>query len=346
MNLDTSPVEQRHPHPTSAGQTPSSDENVMLQLIREMREQRESLQAEHQMAASERKSERRWRMLFQGIFFAAPLIIGFLYFLFFLSSTGFRWGPFTDVVGVVHIDGQIASGSSASADKIIPVLEKAFSNTNVKGVILSIDSPGGAPVESERINNAIASLKKKYNKQIIAVINNLGASAAYMVALHADKIVAGKYSLVGSVGAIMAPWELHRAIAKFDVSQRVYASGKLKSFLNPFTPVSPEMDAKAKKLVDQMGQTFVNELKSARAPSLKTGIDYGSGEVWSGIEAKELGLIDAIGTIDDIANDTWGLKTYNFGPHPEGFGAISAQFNTALSGAFENFIAQQSLLIR
>jgi protease-4 len=72
-------------------------------------------------------------------------------------------------------------GSSASADKIIPALEKVFSNSNVKGVILSIDSPGGAPVESERINNAIVSLKKKYNKPIIAVINNLGAAAAYMV---------------------------------------------------------------------------------------------------------------------------------------------------------------------
>ena len=88
---------------------------------------------------------------------------------------------------------------------------------------------------------------------MVAVINNLGASAAYMVALNADRIIAAKYSFVGSIGAIMAPWQLDKAIAKVDVAQRVYASGKLKAFLNPFTPVSPEVDRKAQQLVDQMG---------------------------------------------------------------------------------------------
>lgn len=346
MSPDTSPIEQRTPHSASAGPDMPNDENVLLQLIREMRAQRESLQAEHQLAAVERKSERRWRMFFQGIFFAAPLVIGLLYFLFFLNSAGFRLGPFTDVVGVVHIDGQITSGATASADKIVPALERAFSNANVKGVVLAIDSPGGAPVESERITNAIASLKKKHGKPVIAVINNVGASAAYMIAMHADKVIAGKYSLVGSIGAIMAPWELHRAIAKIDVSQRVYASGKLKAFLNPFTPVSPEVDAKAKKLVDQMGQTFVKELQASRGPLLKPGVDYGSGEVWGGIEAKELGLVDAISTLDDVVASTWGLKAYNFGPQQDGFGALSAGFHSILADILERLISQQSMQLR
>lgn len=346
MSTDTSPIEQRTPHSQNIAPSSASSDSVMLQLIREMREQRQALQAELQIAASERKSERRWKLFFQGLFFLAPLIVGGLYFLFFLNSTGFRWGPFSDVVGVVRIDGQISSGSPASADKIIPALEKAFANTNVKAVVLSIDSPGGAPVEAERIYSAIASLKKKHNKPVVAVINNLGASAAYMIALHSDKIVAGKYSLVGSIGAIMAPWELHRAIAKFDVSQRVYASGKLKSFLNPFTPVSPEVDAKAKKLVDQMGQTFIGELRTACGTSLKSGIDYGSGEVWGGMEAKDIGLVDAIGTMDEVVNATWGLKTYDFGPHQEGFGAFSANFSSVFSKALESFVAQQSFQLR
>ncbi len=346
MSPDTSPIEQRTPHPASAGPGMPDDENILLQLIREMRAQRESLQAEHQQAAVERKAERRWRMFFQGIFFAAPLVIGLLYFLFFLSSAGFRLGPFTDVVGVVHIDGQIASGSTASADKIVPALERAFSDPNVKGVVLAIDSPGGAPVESERITDAITSLKKKHNKPVVAVINNVGASAAYMIAMHADKVVAGKYSLVGSIGAIMTPWELHRAMAKLDVSQRVYASGKLKAFLNPFTPVSPEVDAKAKKLVDQMGQTFVSELKATRGAFLKPGVDYGSGEVWGGLEAKELGLIDAISSVDDVVASTWGLRTYNFGPYQDGFAAIASTFHAAVSDALLNLIVRQSFQIQ
>lgn len=346
MTPDDTAHEPRASHQQEHPPAPSPHETTMLQLLREMREQRLALQAEHQLAASERQVERRWKMAFQGVFFVAPLIIGLLYFLFFLSSSGFRWGPFGEVVGVVRIHGQIAAFSPASADKVIPALEKAFANTNVKAVILSIDSPGGAPVEAERINHAIASLKKKYGKPVVAVINNLGASAAYLIALHTDKIVAGKYSLVGSIGAILAPWELHRAMARLEVSQRVYASGKMKSFLNPFTPVSPEMDAKAQQLVDQMGQTFINELQAARGAALKPGIDYGSGEVWGGLEAKEIGLIDGIGTVDDVAQQGWGLKTYDFGPHQEGFGPLSAHTDASLLRLLEHVLAQQRFQLR
>lgn len=346
MSQDNSQVEQRTPHPEHDSPQVSPDPGIVLQLLREMREQRESLQAEHARAALERQSERRWRMFFQGLFFAAPLIIGILYFLFFLSSVGFHWGPFTDVVGVVRIEGQIAAGTTASADKVIPALEKAFSRSNVKAIVLAIDSPGGAPVEAERIHNVIVSLKAKYNKPVIAVISNLGASAAYLVALRADKIVAGKYSLVGSIGAIMTPWDLHRAIDRLDVSQRVYASGKFKAFLNPFTPVSPEVDAKASILVNQMGQTFVDDLKAARGASLKAGIDYGSGEVWGGIEAKELGLVDAIGTVDDVVASTWGLKTYTFGPHPDSFGVLTSSLSALLPSVVEHFLESQRLRLQ
>lgn len=346
MSHDPSPIEQRTPHQTNSTASPPENDVTMLHLLREMRAQRESQEAEQNRAAADRKAERRWRLFFQGLFFGAPLLLGILYFLFFLNTTGFSFGPMHDVVGLVTIEGQISNDAKASANKVIEAMERAFADSNVKAVVLSIDSPGGAPAEAERINNAIARLKNKHNKPVVAVISNIGASAAYMVALHADKIVAGKYSLVGSIGAIIAPWDLHKAIAKFDVSQRVYASGKLKSFLNPFTPVSPEMDAKAKMLVDEMGQTFLDELKTTRGAFLKKNVDYGSGEVWSGLEAKEIGLVDEIGTVDDVAASTWGLKAYDFGPHERGFGAMSAVFRSAFSAALAEFAAQQNVQIQ
>ena len=212
----------------------------------------------------------------------------------------------------------------------MPLLEKAFANPNVKAVVLSIDSPGGAPVEAERIYTAIGSLKRKHPKPVVAVINNLGASAAFLIALHADKIVAGRYSLVGSIGAIMAPWQLDRAIAKYDVSQRVYASGKLKSFLNPFTPVTPEVDLKAQKLVDQMGTYFLEEVKARRGAYLKAGVDVATGEVWAGPEAKEIGLVDAVGTIDEYVASTWGVKAYDFGPSNQGLQLLGRTIQDAV----------------
>ena len=316
----------------------ASSPSVVLQVLREMREQRQAFERSAVLAARERRSERRWRTLFQAVFFGAPVILGVLYFLFFLNTTGFRWGPFGSVVGVVRIEGAIGSTERASAENIIPVLQKAFSNPNVKGVVLHIDSPGGAPVEAERISTAITILKRKHHKEVVAVINNIGASAAYMIALNADKIIAAKYSFVGSIGAIMAPWQLDKGIAKVDVAQRVYASGKLKAFLNPFTPVSPEVDRKAQQLVDQMGGFFLAEVKARRGSLLKDGVDVGTGEVWPGPEAKELGLIDDVSTVDDYIATHWGMKTYDYGPSADASPFLTRSLQDAVAGVIKRLM--------
>lgn len=326
-------------HATAAPPSPGSPTgDVLLELIREVRSQREGFEAAQAKAALERKAERRWKMLFQGLFFGAPVVLGLLYFLFFLSTAGFRWGPFGDVVGIVRINGPIAANSDASADKIVPALQKAFANGNVKAVVLSIDSPGGSPVESERIYDALAMLRKRFPKPAVAVIHNLGASAAYMIAIHADKIIAGKYSLVGSIGAVMAPWQLDRAIARFDVAQHVYASGPLKAFLNPFSPMTPEVDAKAHQLVDQMGRVFLAEVRAARGQRLTQGVDFGTGEIWSGSEAFALGLVDSVGTLDEYVDTRWGLKPYDFGPGREGLDLLSSSLSGAFRSALESIL--------
>lgn len=326
---------KRSPGTSVSSRGERSQAGVLLELVREMRGQRESFDEAQKLAAAERKSERRWRMLFQALVFGFPVVLGVVYLLFFLSSTGFRWGPFGDVVGVVRIEGPISSSERASAESIVPLLEKAFANPNVKAVVLSIDSPGGAPVESERISTAIGTLKKKHSKPVVAVISNIGASAAFMIALHADKIVAGRYSLVGSIGAIMAPWQFDRAIAKVDISQRVYASGKLKAFLNPFTPVTAEVDAKAQRLVDQLGVAFLEEVKARRGSRLKQGVDVATGEVWPGPEAKDLGLIDAVGTIDEYVSATWGLRTYDFGPNAQSLPLLGRTLQDVIVGSVQ-----------
>ena len=341
------------PSPSSASAHAASASSegwvqVMAELVRDMREQRVELVKEHERAAAERRSERRWRMLFQLLLFGTPLILGLLYFLFVLSSAGLRLGPWpwSQVVGVVRIEGKIESNALACAEKVIPALEKAFSSAEVKAVVLSIDSPGGAPVEAERISSAIASFRQKHPKPVVAVINNLGASAAYMIAMHADKVVAGNYSLVGSIGAIMAPWDVSKALGRLDVSQRVYASGKLKAFLNPFTAPSPEAEAKARQIVSHMGNTFVEELHRARGHALKAGVDYGTGEVWGGAEAKRIGLVDEIGTLDEVVATTWGLKTYDYGPREKGFGGLLSGFQESLSSLLSRALTDQALAIR
>jgi protease IV len=171
----------------------------------------------------------------------------------------------------------------------------------VKVVVLSIDSGGGAPVEAERIGFMIDTLRKKHGKPVYAVIQNIGASAAYMIAMNTDKIYAGRYSLVGSIGAVMSSWDLHRAINKLEVEQKVFASGELKAMLNPFVAPTKGAERKAQELVDKAGAIFQSQLMERRKSKLITGINYGSGEIWDGDQAVKIGLIDELGTIESIA---------------------------------------------
>ena len=262
----------------------------------------------------DRRSDRRakfGRAVLYFLMIAVPLGI---YVWFYAHASGYRFGPSDEVVGVVRIEGQIAPGALASADKVIPALKKAFESPRVKAVVLSIDSPGGSPVESERIYRMIHAYKASNPKPVVAVINNIGASAAYLIALHCDKIVAGHYSLIGSIGAVLAGWDVHQALDRLDVSQRVYASGHLKSMLNPFLPMSDEARAKAQQLVDEAGSQFVGELSALRAEKLQAGVNYGSGEVWAGPHALAIGLVDQLGTLDEFVQTTWGLDAYDYGP--------------------------------
>lgn len=270
----------------------------------------------------ERRSERKWKVAKRILMVGAAGLFFAMYMLGTARQMGWKMLPNSETTAVIHIDGEISAGATASADKIVPLLKTAFEANNVKAIVLSIDSPGGAPVESERIYQAIKVLRKKNPKPIVAVINNVGASAAYMVALHTDKIYAANYSLVGSVGAVLSGWDFHKALEKFDVRQRVYASGNLKSMLNPFTPMTPEADQKAQEMVTKMGQRFKAEVEAARGKKIVKGVDYATGEVWDGAEAKQIGLVDEIGTLDTVAMQ-WDSKVHDMGPQAHGAGWLS-----------------------
>lgn len=297
-----------------------------------MREQRRSYETAQTAAIAERKSEHRWRIAFQALVFGLPALLGLVYFLFFMASAGFKFGPMKDVVGVIRINGPIVSGEHASAEHIVPAMRKAFRSDRVKAVVLSIDSPGGAPVESERIYSELAELKKLHEKPVVAVIHNIGASAAYMVAMHADHVVAARYSMVGSIGAVMSPWNVSEALEHYGIKQRVFASAPLKDFLNPFTRPDAAADAKARHIVGTAANMFHGDVRALRGAKLKSDVNVATGEMWSGPEALELGLIDSIGTLESyLAARFAGIQTYDFGPSQSGLGVMSSAVSNSIA---------------
>lgn len=288
----------------------------------------------------ERKNERSWKFLKRAAF-AGVFGIGFIYYVAFqLSLNGWRLIPEDPLVGVIRIEGNIMNTSIASAEKVVPALKRAFEAENVKAIILAIDSPGGAPVEAERINYVIESLKAKHKKPVFAVIQNVGASAAYMIALHADKIYAGRYSMVGSIGAVMSSWDVHKALEKLNIYQKVYASGELKSMLNPFVPSSQAAEDKAQDIVNLMGSRFAHELFEKRGQLLQKNVKYDTGEIWDGENAKKIGLIDDLGTIESVSSKYPGTTLYEFGPRNKGGGLFTSSAGNWVSEVVQKGIAE------
>ncbi len=262
----------------------------------------------------ERRSERRWRRAKRIFYAVAGIVLFAVYMAFYLGNLGYKLLPGTDVVAVVRLSGPIGAGEPASGEKIVPALEKAFKAKHVKAIALQIDSPGGSPYESERIGDSLDRLRNETHKPVYSFIENTGASAAYLVALHTDRIVSGRYSLVGSVGAVIAAWDFHKLLQKLDVDQRVFASGIHKNMLNPYKPMSPESEAKAQEMVNRMAGNFAAEFKRLREGKLVDGVDYFTGEVWGGEDALKLGLVDEVGTMDNVVKQAWKLPTRDFGP--------------------------------
>lgn len=292
----------------------------------------------------DRKRDRRsrnWRTVVLFLMFALPPLI---YGGALAWSAGYRIGSPATSVAVIRLEGQMAEGEAASAERIVPALRKAFASDSVRAIVLAIDSPGGAPLEAERIYTAIADERKAHPKPVVAVINNLGASAAYMVAMHTDRIYAGNYSLVGSIGGVMSGWDGHEALARLGVSYRVYASGSLKASMNPFVPMTPEAERKARELVTQLGRAFREELEQLRRDRLAAGVDFGTGEVWGGSDAKRLGLVDEISTLDQVLRTRWpDVPVQEFGPRAEGL-LSSASVGAWLQGVMVRALGQPMAL--
>ena len=276
---------------------------------------------------ADQRSRRKWSFV-KRVFLSAFFLIGlFFYLVVELKQGGWGFTSNGKAIGVVRIEGDISSNSMASADKVVPALKKAFSSKSTTAVVLAIDSPGGSPVEAARISYVLDELKRETGKPAYAVIQNIGASAAYMIAMHADKVYASQYSLVGSVGAILSTWDVHEAIENYKVRQKVFASGPLKAMLNPFTESTPEADEKAQTLVNIMGNRFADELQILRGPHLKEGFKYNSGEIWDGLGAKDIGLVDEIGTIESIISAQAESEMVDYGPGSLKKGLFSASIS-------------------
>ncbi|MFJ9992686.1 S49 family peptidase [Pseudomonas putida] len=257
----------------------------------------------------EQRRARRWGIFFKLLTFLYLFGLLFLFSpLMDMESTASRSANHT---ALVEVRGVIADQEAASADNIIKSLREAFKDAKTKAVVMRINSPGGSPVQAGYVYDEIRRLRAEYPAiKLYAVITDLGASGAYYIASAADEIYADKASLVGSIGVTAAGYGFVGAMEKLGVERRAYTSGEHKAFLDPFSPQKPEETAFWQGVLDTTHKQFIAMVKQGRGERLKDKEhpELFSGLIWSGEQAKALGLVDGLGSASYVARDIVGEK--------------------------------------
>src|SRR3989338_8178751 len=178
----------------------------------------------------------------------------------------------------------------------IELIEKADKNSNIKAIILEINSPGGSAVASQEIAEAV----KKTNKTTVAWIREVGASGAYWIASSSDHIVANRVSITGSIGVIASYLEFPGFLERYNVSYQRLVSGKYKDIGSPYREMTPEERAIFQQNLDTIRDYFVSEVAKNRNMNKKDVDKIANGLFYLGIQAKELGLVDELGGKDEV----------------------------------------------
>ncbi|MEM8649180.1 MAG: S49 family peptidase [Pseudomonadota bacterium] len=272
-----------------------------------------------------------------------------------------KLGKKDTLIPAVRLAGAIASGGgplsrTLSLASVAGLLEKAFSIKSAPAVVLTINSPGGSPVQSRLIYTRIRELADKHEKEVLVFVEDVAASGGYMLAIAGDEIFVDECSIVGSIGVVSAGFGFDKALEKLGIDRRVYTAGKNKVSLDPFQPEKKGDIDYLKELQLEIHQVFIDMVKERRGDKLGDDDDIFTGKFWTGLRAQDLGLVDYFGHPATVIKDRYGedakLKLVqpkrNFMGRPTGGNGIFAsdEMGSSVVNAAVTTAEEKALLAR
>lgn len=229
------------------------------------------------------------------VFFLAVLsIIGF--------GTGIISGDFGDTVAIIPVQGEIGytqsdilGGSVVTPQSVTDGIKQAEEDSSVSAIVLDVNSPGGTPVASEEIMNAVNNSKKP----VVVWISDTGTSGAYLAATPADKIYASPSSIVGSIGVILSITDLSSLYQKIGVNQYSIKAGEYKDMGASYRDLTPEETKMLQEMVNEDYEYFIKMVAGNRDLDINYVRTIAEGKIYTGTQAKKLKLIDETGDRDD-----------------------------------------------
>lgn len=283
----------------------------------------------------EQRSRRRWRNFWRIVW-----VVLFLLFLVSLTGRNDAHIPHGEHTAVINLKGEI--GGNPYEDQIATLRESlttAYENPDVKGIILRADSPGGSPVVSNILFEEIRTLKQQHpDTPLYVVTEDVCASGCYYIASAADKIYADPSSIVGSIGVIGGGFDVTGLMDKLGVKRRLKIAGSNKGMGDPFSPETPEQTAIWNKMLQDIHNNFITAVKTGRGKAIdeKKNPDIFSGRIYTGKEAKEVGLIDGYGNIYSIARDEFQApELINYSPEEGLFSTLTRRIGSAMISVFQ-----------
>ncbi|MFZ4437248.1 MAG: signal peptide peptidase SppA [Syntrophales bacterium] len=195
-------------------------------------------------------------------------------------------------IGVIPIEGIIGD-----SEELVEQINEFAEDRGIKAVVLRINSPGGGVAPSQEIYQAVRELKKK--KKVVASMGAVAASGGYMIAVAADRIVANPGTITGSISTVMHYANVEELMKKVGVRSSVVKSGKFKDIGSPSREMTAEEKSLLQAIVDDIYDQFVRTIAENRKLPLQKIFELADGRIFSGRQAKDLGLVDDLGGLQD-----------------------------------------------
>ncbi len=199
-------------------------------------------------------------------------------------------------IGVVEVKGTIRS-----SDTLVKWIKRLREDADIKGILLRVDSPGGAVGPVQEILEALKKTRKA-GKPIVASFGSVAASGGYYVSLASDKIVANPGTITGSIGVIAEFPVVSDLLKKLGIQYEIIKTGKFKDSGTPFRKMKPEEKKLLKGVLMDVYDQFVEEVASARHIPADSVRRLADGRIFSGRMALKVGLVDTLGSIEDAVN--------------------------------------------
>ncbi len=223
-------------------------------------------------------------------------------------------------IAVIYAEGEIMYGEGdenvIGNESMSKTIQKIKKDKRIKAVVLRVNSPGGSALASELIWRELSLLKQE--KPLVVSMGNVAASGGYYIACNANSIVAEPTTITGSIGVFGVLPNINKLAERIGINAEQVSTNKGASY-SPFEPMSKKFYDVTKEGVEQVYETFVNRVSQGRGLPYETAESVAQGRVWTGAEAQEKGLVDALGTLEDaicIAANLAELSTYKIRNYP------------------------------